>query len=65
MEKVHVLKKRIYKPFSTLGFVLVLIGVFWLFRDVGIIPKEIPLWPIILIVVGTVMILNRACIKCD
>jgi uncharacterized membrane protein len=64
-EKVHVWKKKYYKPFSTAGFLLVGIGLFWLLRDLGIIPQEIPLWPIILISAGLVMILNRACIKCE
>ena len=64
-EKVRVLKKRMYKPFSAAGFLLVGIGLFWLLRDLGIISEEVPLWPLIIIAVGLVMIINRACIKCS
>lgn len=64
MEKAHVWRKRYHKPFSTLGFILVGIGLFWLLRDLGVIPQEIPIWPIIVIAIGLVMILNRACFKC-
>jgi len=63
VEKVHVWKKRVYKPFSALGFILVGIGVFWLLRDLGIIAEEVPIWPIIVIAIGLVMILNRAFVK--
>ena len=60
VEKSQVWKKRVYKPFSAFGFILVGIGIFWLLRDLGIIPMEVPIWPIIIIAaIGGVVV---ACI---
>ena len=40
------------------GLFVLLIGIFWLFRDLGYIPK-VPLWPIIFISVGLFLILKK------
>ena len=42
-----------------LGVILVLIGVVWLGRDMGWIPPELPLLPIILIVVGLILMFRK------
>jgi uncharacterized membrane protein YGL010W len=41
------------------GVFLVVLGIIWLLDDIGIISLRISLWPIVFIVLGIGLILNR------
>ncbi len=48
--------------FSCFGFILILIGILWLARDMGWIP-DIPLWPVFLIIIGICFMAGRSCCR--
>ncbi|OGM02118.1 hypothetical protein A3K72_04050 [Candidatus Woesearchaeota archaeon RBG_13_36_6] len=56
---IKVKRVRTRPQISLLGVFLVLIGLFWLARDMGYIPKWIPIWPFLLILVGLYFILRK------
>lgn len=47
------------QPTLGLGAILVLIGVVWLGKDMGWIPENVPLLPIIIIVVGLILMFKK------
>ena len=51
--------KSLRPRIPTFGITLILIGLFWLARDLGYIPKEIPIWPFVLILIGLYFILRK------
>ena len=64
--KSNVKVKRIKtKPYiSPLGVTLVLIGLFWLARDLGYIAKWVPIWPFVVILIGMYLILRKPWFEC-
>ena len=55
--KVNKLRAR--PNISAFGIILVLIGLFWLARDLGYVPKWVPIWPFVLIIIGLYLILRK------
>ena len=45
--------------FPVLGVIILLVGIFWLFDDIGLLQTNVPWIPIIVIVIGAGLIMNR------
>lgn len=45
--------------FPAFAVILLLIGVFWLLKDLGILVVDIPFWPLTVIVVALSWIMNH------
>ena len=55
------MRQRMYfynARFPTVAIILLLVGIFWLLNELGILAVNIPWWPIILIVVALSWIIN-------
>jgi len=51
--------KKLEHPKLGLGLILVIIGVIWLGRDMGWIPENLPLLPIVVIIVGLILMFKK------
>jgi len=47
-----------------LPLILLIVGVYWLLKDLGYIQTNISIWPILLIVLGLYWIIGRIFCKC-
>ena len=45
--------------FPTFAAIVLVIGIFWLLSDLGILVVDVPWWPVILIVIAIGWIVNR------
>lgn len=42
------------------GILLILVGVVWLSKEFGWIPADVPIWPIVLIVIGLLIVIDKS-----
>lgn len=58
-KKEKIKKYYEHKPSVKLGAILIFIGVIWLGKEMGWIPPTVPIWPLILIIIGLLMLFAK------